>query len=1211
MTEYRLDVTQRSVTANGLVIHFSKNSAPEIPVVGTASPSDAPRVQIESRITSAALDRIERSAAERCIGVSAVLITATADAVRLWARHCAFALAVTRPGTATPREVLCDLPDGASFADRAQHMHEQLGREADEAGDPALRTGPVWHMAVGEAGLTVVWEIPKGSLPHGIDAELTSVCERLLELLADDPTAWDRTGRIADLPAWQLAERAAANDTTADLPAATLCGLVEDRAVQCPDAPAVIAHDGTRLTYREVVSDARRLARRLTALGTPPGRLVAVVIDKGLAQVPAVLGVTLAGAAYLPIDPQWPAARRAQIIEQGLVRTVVTTPRLRDELEWPEDIRLITLDDAEVRAEANDPLAARPGPADLAYVIFTSGSTGRPKGVVIDHRGAVNTIQDINERFGVGPDDRILALSSLSFDLSVYDVFGALAAGAAVVMPAPGRAHDPEHWSELVRRHDVSVWNSVPALLRVWLEAPAPVPATAPLRLVMLSGDWIPVTLPDALRSVFPTARVISLGGATEASVWSIHHPIEEVPAEWSRIPYGKPLANQTMHVLDDRLDPCPVWATGEIWIGGVGVAKGYWADADKTRERFVTHPVTGERLYRTGDVGRYLPGADIEFLGREDTQVKVNGYRIELDEIAAVLRRRPGVHEALVTVATNPVTDRGQLVAYVVPEQPGGGEQHTAERPAPDFDADRAWTGALDAAGQELTAATGELAPAVATFRDMWHRLAALAPTVMARNLARLGVLTAAGATATADSVVEGCGVRPHYRGLVDQWLAVLADAGVLGRTARPGEYRCADALDADALDARIDAELDALSPADADRQLSAYFTGCIRRQLDLLTGAVRPLQLLLPDGDWRVTKALYADNPAALLQNRVAAKAVRRFVDEFTGGRKVRIVELGAGTGATADQVLPALPADRVEYLFTDLSTAFTESARSRYASAHPFVDYGLYDIDGVPVEQGLALGAFDVVVAANVLHDAKNLGRTLKHVRSLLAPGGLLVLVEGTVNSPLNMISFAFLEGFGNYQDQRSATLLSVREWREELAAAGFRRAASVPDGPPAVDALAQHVIVARAPDDGNVLDGSRLGEALGELLPEYMVPHHFVTLDALPLSANGKVDRAALPSPWRESSTQDHTAPHTDLERRLHEIWSDALGRDDFGIDDNFFDLGGDSLHAVRIVGRFRTELGLNEVGDEAIDMFFDAPTIAELARVLAARAEIGA
>ncbi|NEB13985.1 amino acid adenylation domain-containing protein [Streptomyces coelicoflavus] len=1162
----------------------------------------------ESRIAASTLDHIRRAAAERCIDASAVLLTATADAVRLWARHCAFGLVVTEPGATAGREVRCDLLDGTSFADRARHTSEQLAGVVDQADAvlPLAGSGLSWRLALDDAGLTVVWEAPKGLLSPGVGDELASVYRQLLERLADDTALWDRAGRIAELPAWQLAERAAANDTAADLPVATLCGLVEERAARCPDAPAVIAHDGTRLTYREVVSDARRLARRLTALGAQPGQLVGVVTDKGCAQVPAALGVTLARAAYLPIDPQWPAARRAQLIDQGLVQTVVTTPRLRDELDWPEGVRLVTLEDAEVRAEDDGALAVLPGPDDLAYVIFTSGSTGQPKGVVIDHRGAANTVQDINERFGVGPADRILALSSLSFDLSVYDVFGALAAGAAVVMPAPGRSHDPEHWSDLVQKYDVSVWNSVPALLRVWLESPVPVPASAPLRLVMLSGDWIPVTLPDALRAVFPAARVISLGGATEASIWSIHYPVGTVPAEWSRIPYGKPLANQTMHVLDDRLDPCPVWAIGEIWIGGVGVAKGYWADEDRTRASFVVHPVTGERLYRTGDVGRYLPGGDIEFLGREDTQVKVNGYRIELDEIAAVLRRRPSVHEALVTVATNPVTDRGQIVAYVVPEQPSG-EPLTAGRSVPGFDADHAWTAALEAADRERTQATGELAPAIETFRDMWHRLAELAPTVMARNLARLGVFGTRGATVTADSIVERCGVRPVYRGLIDQWMTVLTQQGVLERTGHPAEFRCAEALDAEALDARIDADLTALEPAHADRQLATYFTECIHRQLDLLTGAVRPLQLLLPDGDWRVTKALYADNPAARLQNRIAAQAVRRFVDAFTGERKVRVVELGAGTGATADQVLPSLPADRVEYLFTDLSTAFTESARGRYDTVHPFVSYGLYDIDGDPTGQGLTPGTFDVVVAANVLHDAKNLGRALKHVRSLLTPGGLLVLIEGTVNSPLNMISFAFLEGFGNYQDQRSATLLSVPEWRAELDAAGFRRSASVPDGAPAVDALAQHVIVAGAPDGGVLLETAGLGDSLGELLPEYMVPHHFISLDELPLSANGKVDRAALPLPWRETLPQDRTAPRTDLERRLHAIWSDALGTDDFGVDDNFFDLGGDSLHAVRIVGTFRTELGLQTAGDEAIDMFFDAPTIAELAQVLAGRA----
>jgi acyl-coenzyme A synthetase/AMP-(fatty) acid ligase/aryl carrier-like protein len=186
----------------------------------------------------------------------------------------------------------------------------------------------------------------------------------------------------------------------------------------------------------------------------------------------------------------------------------------------------------------------------------------------------------------------------------------------------------------------------------------------------MLSGDWIPVALPDSIRAFYPQARVISQGGATEASIWSIHHPIGEVPAEWSRIPYGKPLANQTMHVYDQWLEPCPVWTTGEIYIGGTGVARGYWADPERTAERFVVHPRTRARLYRTGDLGRYLPGGDIDFLGREDSQIKLNGYRIELGEIAAPLRQQPGVRDALVAVDTNPRTGSRQLVAYLVPAE-------------------------------------------------------------------------------------------------------------------------------------------------------------------------------------------------------------------------------------------------------------------------------------------------------------------------------------------------------------------------------------------------------------------------------------------------------------------------------------------------------------------------------------------------------------
>lgn len=1179
----------------------NSSTAPELPSApGGAQTPDATLRRRVGRETWAA---VHQEAKRRGLAPAVVLMTAYADVLRRWSKQPGFTLELVPTGRTAPLELAFDAPHEESFATRAKRLQQQLTRASEpEAGAPEPERCRLHHGIVEEAGgLALTWEVRETRLPDGLPDDLVAAGVATLDRLAGEDGAWDTAASLVSLPDWQTAERAKVNSTAADLPATTLCRLVETRAAEHPDAVAVVAADG-RLTYGELIADARRLAHRLVTLGAAPGTLVGVVVDRGHAQVSAVLGVTLSGAAYLPVDPQWPAARRAQVLEQGGVHVVVTTERLRDEAAWPRGMRVVTPDDPEVRAASTAPLPTGPSPEDLAYVIFTSGSTGRPKGVVIDHRGAANTVQDINQRFRVGPEDRVLALSSLSFDLSVYDIFGTLAAGAAVIMPAPGRAHDPEHWSALVTEHGVTIWNSVPALMGVWLDAPAAEVTESTVRLVLLSGDWIPVALPDAIRAAHPRAQVISLGGATEASIWSVTYPIGEVPPEWSRIPYGKPLANQTLHVLDHRLDPCPVWTTGEICIGGIGVAKGYWADPVRTAERFVVHPSTGEHLYRTGDLGRYLPGGDIEFLGREDTQVKLNGFRIELDEIAAVLRRQPGVGEAILTVGTNPATHRKQLVAHLLADS----QEETA--PAPD-DAST-WSSVLEAGDLELRQATGELAPAVATFRDLWHRLEALAPSIMARSFARLGVFTTPGDTATADDVVARCAVRPQYRGLISQWMSVLAADGLLSPTGRPGQYRAERAAEADELDARIRTALAAFTVTGTDRVLLDYFTQCADNQLALLEGKVHPLQLLLPDGDWRVTEALYANNPAARLQNRIAASVIRTFVAQRPAGRKVRILEVGAGTGSTCDRILPALPADRVQYHFTDISTAFTGPAGERYADAYPFVTYGLFNIDDEPVPQGLAPGSADVVVAANVLHDAKNLGTTLQNIRGLLAPGGLLVLIEGTVNSPLNMVSFAFLEGFGNYQDQREATLLSVPEWQAHLEAAGFTRCASVPEGAPAVDALVQHVLIAGAPSGREPLDTTALNKVLGDLLPDYMVPHHYVVLDHLPLSANGKVDRSALPSPWPEPDRTDRTSPHTALEQRLLEIWSDALGRDDFGVEDDFFDLGGDSLHAVRIIGRLRAELGIHQAGDEAVDMLFQAPTVAELAKALTGRAEEG-
>jgi amino acid adenylation domain-containing protein len=311
------------------------------------------------------------------------------------------------------------------------------------------------------------------------------------------------------------------------------------------------------------------------------------------------------------------------------------------------------------------------GADDLAYVIYTSGSTGRPKGVMIDHRGAVNTILDVNHRFHVEPGDRVLALSSLSFDLSVYDVFGILAAGATIVMPDASGRRDPAHWTDLVARREVSIWNTVPALMQMMVEYLSGLSRRLPgsLRLVLLSGDWIPVNLPARIGELAPGASVVSLGGATEASIWSILYPVDQVDPAWPSVPYGKPMRNQTFHVLDHNLEPRPTWVPGELYIGGAGLAHGYWRDEARTEASFVTHPRTRERLYRTGDLGRYLPDGNIEFLGRQDLQVKIRGHRIELGEIEVALLDHPAVSAGVVAAVGDPRGDR-QLVAYVVPER-------------------------------------------------------------------------------------------------------------------------------------------------------------------------------------------------------------------------------------------------------------------------------------------------------------------------------------------------------------------------------------------------------------------------------------------------------------------------------------------------------------------------------------------------------------
>ncbi|HJQ02922.1 MAG TPA: amino acid adenylation domain-containing protein [Jatrophihabitans sp.] len=517
-------------------------------------------------------------------------------------------------------------------------------------------------------GVVCTWYVVDAAFPAGLPDVMFDAYTDLVRGLA-----------TAEEPVIGLARHrarvAAVNDTAGPLPAGRLEDGFMRSAASRPDATALVTPART-MSYAELERAAATVAGRLRWHGVGRGDIVPVVLRKGWEQVVAVLAVLRCGAAYCPVDAGLPAERIRQLLDQCAPRVVIATTSR----SLPADLGRPVVELDRTSWVGMDEPGRRPGdgePTDLAYVIHTSGSTGTPKGVLIEHRSALNTVLDVNQRIGLGPADRVFGVSSLSFDLSVWDVFGTLAAGATLVLPRASAAPEPTEWLATAAEHGVTVWNSVPALAELLTEEAEHASARdrPPLRAVLLSGDWVPPTLPDRMRSVWGSGlRVLALGGATEASIWSNAFEVDRVDAGWRSIPYGIPLRNQRMTVLDHRMRVRAPWATGAIYIGGVGLARGYLGDHATTAERFVSHPETGERLYCTGDLGRYWPDGTIEFLGREDRQLKIRGFRIEPGEVESVLRRCPGVTECAVGADRGP-DGAPRLAALVVGSTDGPDE--------------------------------------------------------------------------------------------------------------------------------------------------------------------------------------------------------------------------------------------------------------------------------------------------------------------------------------------------------------------------------------------------------------------------------------------------------------------------------------------------------------------------------------------------------
>lgn len=1086
--------------------------APQLPAAARAGSIDRPRfTRRETTLPSELWQDLKERARRAGLTPTGLLLAAYAEVLATWSTSRHFTLNVprlTRPvqdpayheviGQFASFNLLeVDFRTGAGFLDRARGLQRRLRSDLrhqdvsgvevlrelmrlqggfDQALMPVVMTSNLAFATAGktpletllspvfavsqtpqvsldeqvrevEGALLLNWDSVDELFPSGLVDDMFAAHTELLHRLATDEDTWSRETPIA-LPAAQAERRAAGTGPTRTVPDVQVQHLFERQVAVRPDAPAVIAPDRT-LTYAQLDTAARQVARWLRAHGAGPGQLVAVVMDKGWEQAVAAYAVLFSGAAYLPIDPELPGPRIRHLLDKGEVGLVLTRSRLDDTLDWPAGPLRLCLD-RPLPADTDTPLPSDGSPADLAYTMFTSGSTGEPKGVMVNHRAVVNCLLETVETFRITEDDRCLAVTALHHDLSVFDLFGVLAAGGALVVPAAADRRDPAHWAELIAAHRVTVWNSVPAMMEMLLESAGEDGRLGSLRLALLGGDWIPLAVPRRLADSAPGIEVVSVGGPTETTVWSIWYRVAEVDPAWRSVPYGTPLANVRYRVLDERLRECPEWVTGEMYVSGACLADGYWRDPERTDAVFTAHPETGERMYRTGDLGRWRPDGTIEFMGRADFQVKIRGQRVELGEIEATLLAHPSVASAVVT-ATGRADRPGHdgLVAYVVPEPDSGAARRDA---AYAEEARRSGVTVLDPVAQ-------------AAFKLARHGLR--------REPDRPRVVL----PPVREEPSRRRSERAFLAGPID--LAELAGClGVLRQDEVDGLARC--------------------------RYPSGGGLYPVQTYLYVKAGAVSGL----PGGTYYLDprdNALVTLHEGATVEAAVHA-AHNRAVFDAAGFSLFLVADL-----------------DAIEPLYGSLARdlCLVEAGYMGQLLMERATDG---DIGLCPV------GALD-----------------FDPVRPLLALGENHVLAHSMLGGRVD-------RGAGARPTEATGP--------------------ATPDGP-----LTE-----------------RLRGWLGDRLPAHMVPDHVLSLDRWPLSANGKIDRRALPAPREDGEAAGFVAPRTPTEERLAALWCEVLGLSRVGVHDNFFELGGNSLAATRLVARlrdrFQAAISLREV--------FTSRTVAELA-----------
>ena len=458
------------------------------------------------------------------------------------------------------------------------------------------------------------------------------------------------------------------NSTVVEFPSAqTVLSLFEEQVKQNPRHVAVV-FEGKELTYEALDDRSNQLARYLQASGLQPEELVGLFLDRSLEMMVGILGILKSGGAYVPIDPAYPTDRIDYILADAGIKKILSEQESADKLPAREELEVILLDNHWEMIGKQSPkrLSVSPATENLAYVIYTSGSTGRPKGVMIEHGAILNRIQWMQHTYGLRADDRVLQKTPFSFDVSVWELLWPIAYGAQLVFASPGKHIDPYYLRDIIAEEQITYIHFVPSMLKAFLSIDQLEQKCTALKTVICSGEALGVKLKNEFFDIFNQVQLHNLYGPTEAAIDVTYWPCQK---ESEIVPIGKPIANIQIYILDPENRPLPIGATGELSIGGVGLARGYVNQPELTHQKFVPNPFKpGQRIYKTGDLARWLPDGNIVFQGRMDDQVKIRGFRIELGEIEAVLAQQIGVKDCCVSAWESPDGSK-HLVGYVIVE--------------------------------------------------------------------------------------------------------------------------------------------------------------------------------------------------------------------------------------------------------------------------------------------------------------------------------------------------------------------------------------------------------------------------------------------------------------------------------------------------------------------------------------------------------------